>query len=164
MYYYLILSNNITGDNMINNIMSKDIIFGDEKSSISEIAKLMKIHNIGFIPIKSKKSIIGVITDRDICLACESINTTKSPVLPFITKNIICVDINESISSALKLMSKYKIKRLLVKKKDNIVGILSLSDILSYDISSELVNTYKSIFYIHNNEKAENVEIDSFYL
>ena len=116
---------------MIKDIMSKSIIFGDEKSSIKEISKLMKMHNIGFIPIKNNKGIAGVITDRDICLACEDINTTESPALDFASKKIICIDISESISSALKLMSKYKIKRLLVKNKDNIVGILSLSDILN---------------------------------
>ena len=149
---------------MIKDIMSKSIIFGDEKSSIKEISKLMKMHNIGFIPIKNNKGIAGVITDRDICLACEDINTTESPALDFASKKIICIDISESISSALKLMSKYKIKRLLVKNKDNIVGILSLSDILNYNINRELIETYRTIFYIHNNEKADNVEIDSFYL
>ena len=61
-------------------------------------------------------------------------------------------------------MSEYKIKRLLVKEKDNTIGVLSLSDILNYTSNENILNTCKSIFYIHDNEKSLIAEIDEFYL
>lgn len=61
-------------------------------------------------------------------------------------------------------MGKYKVKRLLVKEKDNTVGVLSLSDILNYTNTNNLIDTYKSIFYIHDNHKEFTPEVDEFYL
>ena len=37
---------------MLNEIMSKNIIYGNIDDSFKDISKLMKKHNIGFIPIK----------------------------------------------------------------------------------------------------------------
>ncbi len=149
---------------MLSEIMSKEIIYGYIDSSIKCIAKLMKENNIGFIPIKDKDKWIGVITDRDICLACCSIKNTDESIKSYVSKNLICIDINSNIENALELMSKEKIKRLLVKDKDNIVGVLSLSDILEYTDKSNVLTTIKTIFYIHNNGNLESAEIDEFYL
>ena len=76
----------------------------------------------------------------------------------------IYIDINSDIDNVLKLMGTNKIKRLLVKEKDNIVGILSLSDILNYTNNKNIINTYKTIFYIHDNDHSTIAEIDEFYL
>ena len=149
---------------MISEIMSKDIISGNTDSSIKDIAKMMKENNIGFIPIKDKDNYVGVITDRDICLAVPTIKSVNDEVKPYITNNIECVSASSTIDEALKIMSDKKIKRLLVKEKDNIVGILSLSDILNYTNNSNLLNTFKTIFYIHDNTKNISAEIDEFYL
>ena len=61
-------------------------------------------------------------------------------------------------------MSKYKVKRLLVKDNNEIVGVLSLSDILNYTSYPSIINTYKTIFYIHDNTDRIHTEIDEFYL
>ena len=159
---------------MLNEIMSKNIIYGNINDSFKDISKLMKKHNIGFIPIKDDNNYVGVITDRDICLAISSIKSTSDPIKDYITNNIISIDVKSNIDDALDKMGKYKIKRLLnteqkiqkyiVKEKDNIVGILSLSDILEFSNDDNLIYTFKTIFYIHDNDHLNTAEIDEFYL
>jgi len=164
MYKRFKLENNIIGDFMIKNIMSYKIISGKTDNSFKEISTLMKDNNIGFIPIKEKDKYIGVITDRDLSLSISNINSINDSIKSYITNNIIYIDINDCIDNALKLMRDNKIKRLLVKEKDNIVGILSLSDILNYTNNPNIINTYKTIFYIHDNHKSFIAEVDEFYL
>lgn len=164
MYKQEFLINNINGDFMINEIMSKKIIFGQINDSIKDISNLMKKNNIGFIPIKNDNKYIGVITDRDICLAIPCINNVNNSIKSYITNNIIYIHSNSTIDEALKLMSKYKVKRLLVKEKDNIIGILSLSDILNYTNNINIMDTYKSIFFLTNNSQNNTPEIDDYYL
>lgn len=149
---------------MIKDIMSKKIIFSNINSSIKDISKLMKENNIGFIPIKNNNKYVGVITDRDICLSIPTLKSINDSVKSYISNNIVCIGVNDSIEDALKLMGKYKVKRLLVKEKDNTIGVLSLSDILNYTNTNNLIDTYKSIFYIHDNRKEFTPEIDEFYL
>lgn len=164
MYKLFSLINNIDGDTVINDIMSKKIIFSNIDSSISDVSKLMKDNNIGFIPIKDNNKYVGVITDRDVCLAIPTLKSINDGIKSYITKDVVYIDVNSSIEDALNMMSKYKIKRLLVKEKDNTIGVLSLSDILNYTNNSNIINTYKTIFYIHDNKLNEIAEIDSFYL
>lgn len=164
MYNQIKIENNIIGDIMIREIMTYNIISGDKESSIKEISSLMKKHNVGFIPIKNKDEYIGVITDRDICLAIPTINNINDSIKSYITNNIIYIDVNSDINNALKIMGRNKVKRLLVKDEKNIIGVLSLSDILNYTNNKNIISTYKTIFYIHDNDKSTIAEIDEFYL
>ena len=149
---------------MIREIMTYNIISGSKDNSIKDISILMKDNNIGFIPIKDDNEFIGVITDRDICLALPTINNVNDSIKSYITNNIIYIDVNSDIDAALKTMGTNKVKRLLVKEKDNTIGVLSLSDILNYTNNENIINTCKTIFYIHDNKSDYIAEIDEFYL
>lgn len=164
MHKIYVFINNINGEIMIKDIMSKKIIFSDINSSIKDVSTLMKKNNIGFIPIKSNNEYVGVITDRDICLSIPTLKNINDSIKSYMSNNVIYIESSENIYNALKLMGKYKIKRLLVKDKNNIVGVLSLSDILNYTNDFNVIETCKEIFYIHDNKKEFNVEIDEFYL
>lgn len=144
----------------IKEIMSKNIISCKSNNTIYEIANLMKKHNIGFLPIIDK-SLKGVITDRDIVVKCLSNNDTF--ILPYINTNIISIEENKNIEDALNLMSKNKIKRLIITKEKEIVGILSLSDIIN-NTNINTLNTIKNIFELKNNQLNKNPKIDEFYL
>lgn len=164
MHKIYIFINNINGDFMIKDIMSKKIIFCNIDSSIKDISSLMKKHNIGFIPIKNNNEYVGVVTDRDICLSIPTLKSINDSVKSYISNSIIYIGVNDTIEDALKLMGKYKVKRLLVKEKDNTIGVLSLSDILNYTNTNNLIDTYKSIFYIKDHYKEFTPEVDEFYL
>ena len=60
-------------------------------------------------------------------------------------------------------MSKNKIKRLIITKEKEIVGILSLSDIIN-NTNINTLNTIKNIFELKNNQLNKNPKIDEFYL
>lgn len=145
----------------IKDIMSKNIISCKLDSTIYDVAKLMKKYNIGFIPIIDN-GLKGVITDRDIVIKC--IYNKDINIKSYINNNVISIDEDKDINNALKIMSKYKIKRLIVTKEKEIVGILSLSDILNYNNSNEIINTIKSIYELKDNYINNNNEIDDFYL
>lgn len=144
--------------------MTYKIISASVDNSIKDVSLLMKKHNIGFIPIKDKDNYIGVITDRDICLSIPTISNINDSIKSYITNNIIYIDSYSDIDNALKIMRDNKVKRLLVKEKGEIIGVLSLSDILNYTNNSNVIKTYKTIFYIHDNNMSDIAEIDDFYL
>lgn len=148
----------------IKEVVNKNIIVGDANSSIVEISNIMKKHNIGFLPISDNKKIIGVITDRDIVINCISNNCDNSEKIgSYINRNIIHVDWNREISYALNIMSREKIKRILISNNMKLVGILSLSDIISLD-EKKVLSTIKTIWEITDNKRNIEPEIDEYYL
>ena len=146
---------------IIKNIMSKNIISCKSNSTIYDVAKLMKKYNIGFIPIIDN-DLIGVITDRDIVIKCIFNNDIN--IRSYISKNIISIDENDDIKNALNIMKNNKVKRLIITKEKEIVGILSLSDILNNSNDNKIINTIKSIYEIKDNKLNNNSEVDEFYL
>ena len=149
---------------IIKEVVNKNIIVGDANSSIVEISNIMKKHNIGFLPISDNKKIIGVITDRDIVINCISNNCDNNEKIgSYINRNIIHVDWNREISDALNIMSREKIKRILISNNMKLVGILSLSDIISLD-EKKVLSTIKTIWEITDNKRNIEPEIDKYYL
>lgn len=148
----------------IKEVVNKNIIVGDVNNSIVEISNIMKKHNIGFLPISDNKKIIGVITDRDIVINCISNSCDNNEKIgSYINRNIIHVDWNREISDALNIMSREKIKRILISNNMKLVGILSLSDIISLD-EKKVLSTIKTIWEITDNRRNIEPEIDEYYL
>lgn len=144
----------------IENLMTKNIIVGDIEDSISSIAILMARNDIGFIPISKEKKIVGVITDRDIVIKAIKGNYNLSEnISKFITKKVLSVNINDDLGEAVNLMKEKKVKRLIVERDGNVVGILSLSDILKSELDPLIiVGAVKEIFHINKNKK-ENYQL-----
>ncbi len=148
----------------IKEIVNKNIIVGDVNNSVAEIATIMKKNNIGFLPIKNNKKIIGVITDRDIVINCISNNCNNSDNIEgYINKNVIHVDWNREIIDALNIMAKEKIKRILVSNNMKLVGVLSLSDIIKKE-EKKTIETIKIIWSLKENSKNIDPEVDEYYL
>ena len=150
----------------IKEIMSKNIITCSKDESLLKASNLMKKNDIGFLPISDNKKIIGVITDRDIVIkALSNKEDYSNPINDYINKNIITIDVNSNIQDTLKTMGDNKIKRLIVKENNKVVGIISFSDIINSKYNeSSLFDTLKSIYTITDKNNNETIEIDDFYL
>lgn len=146
------------------NIMSRNLIIMNDNTSISEVARIMKEKDIGFIPISNDNKIIGVITDRDIVVnAISNKCNLDTPVKEYATKNVISVNLDDNVSKILNVMRKNKVKRVLVNDEHKLVGIVSFSDILNNN-EFDILNTMKEIWSIKRNNDHYETEIDEFYL
>lgn len=144
--------------------MNKKLITAQKKENIYSIAQKMKEYDIGFLPICDNKKIIGVLTDRDICIKILA-NKDFQNIESYISKNIITIPKEETIEEALKKMKKYKVKRLLVTEENKVVGIISLSDIIeNTKEKEEILDTVATIFKREIALREKTAEIDSFYL
>ena len=143
----------------MNNLFLKNLIVVDIKSNIYEVADTMKRYDVGFVPVSDNNKIVGVLTDRDIV---TKIVANKDELIESYISKPISIDLNDSIENALTLMSKHKIKRLLVSSDNKLVGILSISDLLNTDCN--YIEAIKEIFEINKNDDTYITKVDEFYL
>lgn len=146
---------------MIEKIMSKNLIVLND-SNLEDIAKAMKRYDVGMVIINENNKIKGIITDRDI--VTKILANKDNKIKEYLTTNLVSIDINSDINEAIDLMKKHKIKRLLVKKNNKLVGVLSLSDLLNTVDNNILIETYKTIFSINRNTDKYLTDIDEFEL
>ena len=146
---------------MIEKIMSKNLIVLND-SNLEDIAKAMKRYDVGMVIINENNKIKGIITDRDI--VTKILANKDNKIKEYLTTNLVSIDINSDMNEAIDLMKKHKIKRLLVKKDNKLVGVLSLSDLLNTVDNNILIETYKTIFSINRNTDKYLTDIDEFEL
>lgn len=158
--------NLITGDNMDFNVkVSTSIVVCYEHQTIYEVAKKMEQYQIGFLPVVSKeKQVIGVITDRDIvvrAIANKEKNSTQ--IKDYITKKVCSIEKQKKVEDAIYLMKKEKITRLLVTDNKQLVGIVSLFDLLQEKDNKHIFEALKEIKRKETIVQIEP-EVDEFYL
>lgn len=115
-------------------IMTTDIGFCNLEDSLTQAAEIMWQRDCGVVPIVDKeKKVVGMITDRDVCIAAATRNQKPSDIKvnELISDNIISCAANDKIETALKKMKKNQLKRLpIVDNNGGLVGILSINDVL----------------------------------
>ena len=147
----------------VKDIMTKDIISCDVNASLKDAALLMLNYDIGFLPIKKNKKVIGCLTDRDIVILGVANENKK---IEDCMKNVL-ITINHEceINEAIELMKEYKVRRLLVKNKSKLVGIISIADIVNnYVKNKEIVEMLKQILEIDKNSNVCFLKINDFEL
>ena len=83
--------------------------------SLADAAKLMWENDCGVLPIiKDGRKVIGMITDRDICMAAamKDRNPSGISVEEVMTGQVYAVNPEDNIDQALQAMQEHKIRRL----------------------------------------------------
>jgi CBS domain-containing protein len=112
----------------VKEVMHKAMVVEDN-IKVKDAAKLMSEKGIGSLIIMKRDKIIGIITERDVMKNVGKLNMKISSVM---SKNVKCIDIDESLDNAAILMSKYKIKRLPILKKGRLAGIITATELLAH--------------------------------
>src|SRR5438874_12438556 len=127
----------------VKEVMHKGVDWVSPTTPVSELAKLMREHDIGSIPIGENDRLIGMVTDRDIVckgLASNNFDARRATARDVMTEGIHCCREDEDLAKAVRHMETLKVRRLpVINKSKRMVGILSLGDV-SHSASSDLVS------------------------
>lgn len=128
----------------VNTLMSSKVEFITPESSTKEAAHMMHDLHIGVLPVMDDDTLVGIITDRDIC--CKVTATGRdagwTKVDEVMTKNVATCFDDQEIDQAANIMIDNHIRRLAVTNHDNVVvGILSVDDLAraSHEIATKVV-------------------------
>jgi CBS domain-containing protein len=115
----------------VEDVMTTEVITIDENASVKEAADVMDQNEISCLIAVRKGKAIGIITERDLLkrVIVEAKNTKKTKVGEVMSSPLEVVASGTNLEKAVRLMFKKKIKKLLVVNKDNLLGLVSLTDI-----------------------------------
>ena len=122
--------------------MHKGVEWAGPDTPVIELAKLMRKHDIGAIPIGENDQLIGMVTDRDIVckgLAEDNFDARRATARDVMTQGIHCCREDDNLAKAIRHMEELRVRRLpVINKSKRMVGILSLGDV-SYSASDDLL-------------------------
>lgn len=127
---------------LIKDWMATTILTVDANTSVMRAGRTMKDNNIRRLPVVSQGKLSGIITDRDLKEASPSSKTemdlhemyyllSEMKVKDVMTGSPICLKLDDTLEKAAVVMLNEKISGLLIVDEDeNLVGLLSESDVL----------------------------------
>ena len=102
------------------------------ETTVSEAAQLMKSDDVGSLPVLDGEQLAGMVTDRDIVIRAiaEGKDPRGMPVREVASRELVKVNADDDLSSALQLMASQQVRRLPVVDDDGrLVGILAQADV-----------------------------------
>lgn len=114
----------------VREVMSKGLITASPESTVGDLRRLMTRYHIGAVPIVlggDTTQPVGIVTDLDLRNVKEAALQASSVM----TTVLHSVSPNASVASAANVMLQYGIHHLLVKDRQELVGLVSALDLLT---------------------------------
>jgi CBS domain-containing protein len=110
----------------VGDVMNKSIISVEKDDTIRLAVKKMVHGEFGAVVVTEKDKPIGILTERDILksIANEKMDLENKAEM-IMSSPLISVDSSTSLSEAANVMLTNNIRRLMIKDKDEYVGIIS---------------------------------------
>lgn len=119
----------------IDHIMTRDVCTCRQDDSLERAAQLMWERDCGCLPVYASDSadrIVGLITDRDICMCAlfQRKALSELRISEAMSKQVLACKPSDSITAAEKVMAEAQVRRLpVLDEQGALVGIVSLSDV-----------------------------------
>ena len=133
--------------------MHKGVDWVSPDTPVIELAKLMRDHDVGAIPIGENDRLVGMVTDRDIVckgLAQDNFDARDAMARDVMTAEIHCCNEDDDLAKAVRHMEELKIRRLpVISKNKRMIGILSLGNVSHSGPANLLSEWIKSVSAHH---------------
>ena len=121
------------------------------QQSVFEAIQIMADQKIGALLVFDNQQLSGIITERDYArkVITQGKSSKTTPVSDIMTPDVKHVTPQDSIDYCLNMMTDHYIRHLPVKHNDEIVGIVSIGDLVKAKIQDQQEMIEQLEHYIH---------------
>jgi CBS domain-containing protein len=100
---------------------------------------VMAEKNVGALPVVKDGKVIGIISERDYArkVALKGRSSADTPISTIMSERIITVSPSESVEACMGIMTDSRLRHLPVVKDGQLVGLLSIGDLVKEAIAEQ---------------------------
>ena len=108
-------------------------------SMVFDAIQLMADKNVGALPVVDNGQLVGMISERDYTrkVALKGRSSKDTPVREIMTPELVTVNVTETISECMRVMTDSRIRHLPVMEGKKMVGLVSIGDLVRGIISTQ---------------------------
>ena len=108
-------------------------------TTVFDAIKLMAEKNIGALPVLADGKLVGIFTERDYTrkVALQGKSSKETRVREIIAPKIVTVTADDTVEECMRLMTENRVRHLPVVEGINVVGIVSIGDLVNWIISTQ---------------------------
>ncbi|MFH1307569.1 MAG: CBS domain-containing protein [archaeon] len=131
----------------VGDVMTRNFVSVAPDVNLTDCAKIMIKKRVGSLIIKDKQKLLGIITEKDIIWALTKKSESdlrKIKVKEIAARKVATIKPSADISQAINRMKKLKFRRLPVVVNGNVIGMLTLKDVLRIEPSLFDIASYNN--------------------
>ena len=112
--------------------MNKDVTLIHPNKSIKYAGQILKAVGIGCIIVVDDGGPVGILTERDIVqkVVADGLNPEETKVGDVMSRNLIILKKHNTVEEAVDIMDRNHIKKIPIAEDGQIVGIVTMTDLL----------------------------------
>lgn len=121
----------LTPNDHVGRLVTRSPVYVLLDTGLPEIAAVMAEESIGVVLVRAPHGPAGIVSERDLALAIASEDAFDwTRARDVMTPDLACIDTDESILSAAKVMLANEIRHLVVTSGPATVGLVSMRDVI----------------------------------
>ncbi|MEI7848846.1 MAG: CBS domain-containing protein, partial [Chloroflexota bacterium] len=129
-----------TAKDLIKNKSVSQILSINPDASVQEAIKMMADHNVGAVLVEIvADKVQGILTERDVILKldAQNRNASETKVRDIMTEKVLYVESNQSVEECMELMNSKGFRHLPVYENGDLLGLISVRDVLREIIAEQ---------------------------
>jgi len=116
-----------------------DVFSVSPDDTVLDAIKAMADHDIGALVVLDREMLVGIVTERHYArrVFLKGKSSPKTQVKDIMTTPVVCADPSQSTDQGLALMTEKKIRHLPVINENQVIGIVSIGDLVKSKISDQ---------------------------
>ncbi|MDA1076485.1 MAG: CBS domain-containing protein [Proteobacteria bacterium] len=107
--------------------------------SVFHAIESMAHRGVGALLVMQEEQLIGIISERDYArkVILKGKSSKQTPVSTIMTTQVVTVPLIETVDACMRLMRQHHIRHLPVVNKKQVIGMVSLRDLMSVTIAEQ---------------------------
>jgi CBS domain-containing protein len=126
------------------------------EAKVFDAIKFMAEKNIGALPVMAAGKLLGIFTERDYTrkIALAGKTSRETAVFEILSETCVTVTPDDSVEDCMRLMTENRVRHLPVLEGKQLVGIVSIGDLVNWIISMQNVAIEQMEQYIAGSATA----------
>ena len=122
------------------------------ETRVFEALQLMAQKDIGALLVVEGGRLAGILSERDYArkVILQGKSSHDTPVREIMTERVVCVQPKHTVDECMALMTDKRIRHLPVLDNDQLIGVLSIGDLVKETISEQQTTINQLESYIHS--------------
>ena len=135
----------------VKQVVDRELYSAKPTETVAEVTRRMAKLGIGAIVVLEQSRLQGVFSERDVMIrvVIESLDPETTPVADVMTTEVVSIGEEVALEFAMETMRLNRCRHLPVMRGDNVVGFVSMRDLMNFELARTTEELNRMRAYIH---------------
>jgi signal-transduction protein with cAMP-binding, CBS, and nucleotidyltransferase domain len=116
----------------VGDLMTRDVVKAPASMTVKEAAALMKKNGVGSLLVSEGQNVVGIVTETDIVhkVVSQDLNAQTQKIESIMSFPLLSIEAEHRVDEAAEVMIQNGIRHLAVTQQGQVVGVISMRDLL----------------------------------